>query len=84
MDNKENNCFNNSKNSLIQEFIDILKKEEVKNQCKLLFNPIFEIIFYEIKPYIHIILFLIFFIYFLLFLIIFLLVFILFNFVKIC
>jgi hypothetical protein len=82
MDNKEKINFYSSKNNFIQEFIDILKKDEVKNQCKLLFNPFFEIIFYEIKPYIYIIFFLIFLIFFLLFLIIFLLVFILRNILK--
>jgi hypothetical protein len=41
---------------LINSCLDILKREDVKTELKLCFNPILEIIIYEIKPYIYIIL----------------------------
>ena len=43
------------KDSLIQQCLDILKKEEVKNQLKVLLKPIINFILYEINPYIYII-----------------------------
>jgi hypothetical protein len=44
------------KDSLIQQCLDILKKEEVKNQLKVLLKPIINFILYEINPYIYIML----------------------------
>jgi len=44
------------KDSLIQECLDILKREEVKNEFKLLLKPVVDFILYEIYPYIYIIL----------------------------
>jgi hypothetical protein len=44
------------KETLIQQCLDILKKEEVKNEFKMLLKPIIHFILYEISPYIYIIL----------------------------
>ena len=44
------------KDSLIQQCLDILKKEEVKNQLKILLKPIINFILYEINPYIYVML----------------------------
>jgi hypothetical protein len=44
------------KDSLIQQCLDILKKEEVKNELKLLLKPIIHFILYELNPYLYIIL----------------------------
>jgi hypothetical protein len=41
--------------SLIQQCVNILKKEEVKNEMKLLLKPIIHFILYEIYPYIYIV-----------------------------
>jgi hypothetical protein len=48
------------KYTIIQECLDILKKEDVKKEFRMLLSPIFEIISYEINPYIYIIIILIF------------------------
>ena len=42
------------KNSIIRQCLDIFKHEDIKNELKLLINPLVEFIFYEIKPYIYI------------------------------
>jgi hypothetical protein len=41
--------------SFIQQCVNILKKEEVKNEMKLLLKPIIHFIFYEIYPYLYIV-----------------------------
>ena len=43
------------KDSLVQQCLDILKREDIKNECKTLFTPILEFILCEINPYIYII-----------------------------
>ena len=43
------------KESLIQQFIDVLQKDEIKKECKTLFKPILHFILYEMSPYIYII-----------------------------
>ena len=43
------------KDSLVQQCLDILKREDIKNELKLLFRPIFNYILYEVNPYIYII-----------------------------
>jgi len=42
------------KDSFIQQCLDILKREEVKNELKLLLKPVVDFILYEIYPYIYI------------------------------
>jgi len=48
------------KNSLIQQCLDILKTEDVRNEIKILFSPVTDLILYEIYPYIYVIIFLVF------------------------
>jgi len=43
------------KDSLIQQCLDILKKENVKKEIKLLIAPIIDFILYELNPYIYLI-----------------------------
>ena len=45
-------------NSLIKQCLDILKTEDVRNEIKILFSPVTDLILYEIYPYIYIIIFL--------------------------
>lgn len=49
-----------SKDSLLKQCIDILKTESVRNEIKVLFSPVTDLILYEIYPYIYIIIFLVF------------------------
>jgi hypothetical protein len=42
------------KDSLIQQCLDILKKEDIKNELKILFTPVLDFVLYEINPYIYI------------------------------
>jgi hypothetical protein len=47
------------KNSLIKQCLDILKTEDVRNEIKVLFSPVTDLILYEIYPYIYVIIFLV-------------------------
>jgi hypothetical protein len=40
---------------LVQQCLDILKREDIKNEFKNLLKPIIKFIFYEINTYIYII-----------------------------
>jgi len=62
------------KNSLIQQCLDILKTEDVRNEIKILFSPVTDLILYEIYPYIYVIIFLVFLIFILILAILILLV----------
>jgi hypothetical protein len=42
------------KNSLVQQCLDILKREDIKNEFKSILKPIIDFILYEINPYIYI------------------------------
>ena len=42
------------KESFAQQCLDILKREDVKKEFKILLNPVIDFIFYEINPYIYI------------------------------
>jgi hypothetical protein len=42
------------KESVVQMCLDILKRDDIKNELKLLFTPIMEFILFEINPYIYI------------------------------
>jgi len=48
------------KNSLIKQCLDILKTEDVRNEIKVIFSPVTDLIMYEIYPYIYVIIFLVF------------------------
>ena len=45
------------KNSLIKQCLDILKTEDVRNEIKIIFSPVTDLILYEIYPYIYVIIF---------------------------
>ena len=42
------------KDSLVQQCLDILKREDVKNEFKTMLKPLIDFILYEINPYIYI------------------------------
>ena len=42
------------KDTLVQQFLDILKREDVKSEVKTLFKPVIDFILFEINPYIYI------------------------------
>jgi hypothetical protein len=48
------------KSSMIQVCLDVLKTEDVRNEIKVLFSPVTDLILYEIYPYIYVIIFLVF------------------------
>jgi hypothetical protein len=43
------------KDSFVQQCLDILKREDIKNEFKSLLKPVLDFILYEINPYIYII-----------------------------
>lgn len=42
------------KDSIIRQCLEIFKDEDIKNELKLLINPLVEFIFFQMKPYIYI------------------------------
>ena len=42
------------KDSLAKQCLDILKRDDVKNEVKILFSPVLDFILTEINPYIYI------------------------------
>jgi hypothetical protein len=48
------------KDSFVQQCLDILKREDIKNEVKMLLKPVIDFILYEINPYIYIIMSLVF------------------------
>ena len=48
------------KDSLIKQCLDILKTDDVRNEIKIIFSPVTDLILYEIYPYIYVIIFLVF------------------------
>jgi len=67
------------KDSLVQQCLDVLKREDIKNECKVLFKPILEFVLYEINPYIYIIVTLVFLIFIMILAILIILIFLLRN-----
>ena len=51
--NASNNNANQFKNKAIDYCLDIIKREDVKNELKQLFKPIIQLILQEIYPYIY-------------------------------
>lgn len=43
-----------TKDSVVQQCLDILKRDDVKNEFKLMLKPLIDFILYEISPYIYI------------------------------
>jgi hypothetical protein len=48
------------KDSFVQQCLDILKRDDIKNEFKMLLKPVIDFILYEITPYIYIIMSLVF------------------------
>ncbi len=48
------------KETIVQQCLDLLKREDIKNEFKMLLKPIIDFILYEINPYIYIIMSLVF------------------------
>jgi hypothetical protein len=67
------------KDSLVQQCIDILKREDIKNEFKVLFKPVLEFVLYEINPYIYITVTLVFLIFIMILAILIILIFLLRN-----
>ena len=42
------------KDSFVQQCLDLLKREDIKNKFKMLLKPVIDFILYEINPYIYI------------------------------
>ena len=71
------------KETIVQQCLEILKKEDIKNELKILFKPVMDIILYEINPYIYITLILVFCIFIMILAILILLILVLRNYSKI-
>jgi|APCry1669189665_1035243.scaffolds.fasta_scaffold52009_2 hypothetical protein len=41
------------KDSLVQQCLEVLQREDVKNECKAIFKPVLDFILYEFRPYIY-------------------------------
>ena len=48
------------KDSIINQCLDILKTDDVRNEIKVIFSPVTDLIMYEIYPYIYVIITLVF------------------------
>ena len=42
------------KDSLVNQCLEILKRDDIKNEFKMLFKPVLDFILYVINPYIYI------------------------------
>ena len=42
------------KDTLVQQCLEILKRDDIKNEFKMLLKPLIDFILYEINPYIYI------------------------------
>ena len=42
------------KDSFVQQCLDVLKRDDIKNEFKKLLKPVIDFILYEINPYIYI------------------------------
>lgn len=67
------------KDSIAQQCLEILKREDVKTEIKILFKPILDFILYEINPYIYITVTLVFLIFIMILAILFILILLLRN-----
>jgi len=48
------------KDTIVQQCLDILKRDDVKSEIKIVLRPLTEFILYEINPYIYITILLVF------------------------
>ena len=63
------------KDTIVQQFIDILKRDDIKNEFKMLLKPFIDIILFEINHYIYITLALVFLIFIMILMILIILIF---------
>jgi len=42
------------RDSFVQQCLDVLKRDDIKNEFKMLLKPVIDFILYEINPYIYI------------------------------
>lgn len=42
------------KDTIVNQCLDILKREDIKHELKTIFKPVMDFILYEINPYIYI------------------------------
>jgi cellulose synthase/poly-beta-1,6-N-acetylglucosamine synthase-like glycosyltransferase len=67
------------KDSLIEQCLAILKRDDVKNELKTVFTPFINYILYELNPYIYIVITLVFLIFIMILTILFILLFMIRN-----
>ena len=67
------------KETIVQQCLDILKREDIKKEFKLIFKPILDFILYEINPYVYVTVILVFLIFIMILAILIILIFILRN-----
>ena len=67
------------KETIVQQCLDILKRDDVKKEFKLMLKPVIDFILYEINPYIYITVILVFMIFIMILSILIILIFILRN-----
>jgi hypothetical protein len=67
------------KDTIVQQCLDILKREDVKHEFKILLKPVIDFILYEINPYIYMTVLLVFMIFIMILAILLLLLYILRN-----
>jgi hypothetical protein len=67
------------KDTIVQQCLDILKRDDVKNEFKILLKPVIDFILYEINPYIYMTVLLVFMIFIMILAILLILVYILRN-----
>ena len=67
------------KDTIVQQCLDILKRDDVKNEFKSMLKPVIDFILYEINPYIYITVTLVFMIFIMILAILLLLIYILRN-----
>ena len=67
------------KDSLVQQCLDVLKREDIKQEFKILVNPVLEFVLREINPYIYITVTLVFLIFIMILAILLILIFLLRN-----
>ncbi len=48
------------KDSFVQQCLNLLKRDDIKNEFKMLLKPVIDFILYELNPYIYIIMTLVF------------------------
>jgi hypothetical protein len=67
------------KDSLAQQCLDVLKRDDVKTEFKILFQPLIDFVIIQISPYIYLTILLVFFIFIMILAILVILIFILRN-----